>query len=157
MGSPDLLRRVVLPVASTDDARDTCRAAIPYIVNANGEAIAVHVVETNPGGMNKAPLAALQEEGEQALSVVRGQCEDHSIPIQTEIRYGPKVNEEVFDVARSREATSVGFIPRAGSRLGKFLSGDNALSMITQNDMPVVAFPRETSLTDSGAETKEGR
>lgn len=136
MGSPDLLRRVVLPIVNSDDARDTCEAALPYLANANGEVIAVYVVETNPE----------KEHGERTLSVVEERCTDSSIPIQTEIRYGPKVRTEVFDVARSREATSVGFIPRAGSRVGKFLSGDNALSMITENDLPVVVFPRITSL-----------
>lgn len=126
MGSPDLLRRVVLPVVNSDDARDTCEAALSYIANANSEAIAVYVVETNPGGMNKAPPSVLKEEGEQTLSVVEERCEDSSIPIRTEIRYGSKVRTEVFDVARSREATSVGFVPRAGSRVGRFLSEDNA-------------------------------
>jgi nucleotide-binding universal stress UspA family protein len=157
MGSPDLLRRVILPVATSDSARETCKAALPYIANANGEVIAVHVVETNPGGIDTAPPSALKEVGEQTLSVVEARCKEYSVPVQTELRYGPKVNEEVFDIARSKGATAVGFVPRIGSRLEKFLSGDNALSMITQNDVPVVVFPRVSPLTDGGAETKKAR
>lgn len=148
MESPCLLRRVVLPVANSDDARETCRAVLPAIAKAHGEVMAVYVVETNPGGMNKAPPSAMNEVGEQTLSIVETQCEEYLIPVQTEIRYGPTVREEVFDTARSKDASSVGFVPRTGSRVGKFLSGDNALSMITENDVPVIVFPCESPLTD---------
>lgn len=148
MSSPDLLRRVVLPIAGRDDARETCRAALPYIANADGEAIAVFVVETTPGGMNKASPVALKEYGERALGIVEECNEEYAIPVRTEVRYGSVVREAVFDVARSEEATSIGFLPRAGSRIGKFLSGDKSLSMITRNDLPVVVFPRETPLTE---------
>lgn len=147
MSSPDLLRRVVLPVASRDDARETCRTALPYVANADGEAIAVYVVETTPGGVNKASPVALKEYGERALEIVEECSEEYAIPVRTEVRYGSVVQETVFDVARSEEATSIGFLPRTGSRIGKFLSGDKSLSMITRNDLPVVVFPRETPLT----------
>lgn len=148
MSSPDLLRRVVLPIASRDDARDTCQAALPYVANANGEAIAVYVVETTPGGMNKASPVALKEHGDRALEIVEERGEEYAIPVRTEIRYGPIVREAVFDVARSEEATSIGFLPRAGSRIRKLLGGDKALSLITRNDLPVVVFPREAPLTE---------
>lgn len=148
MGSPDLLRRVVLPIASGGDAQETCRAALPYVANANGEVIAVYIVETTPGGVNKASPVALKEYGERALEIVEECSEEYAIPVRTEIRYGPIVREAVFDVARSEEATSIGFLPRAGSRIRKLLSGDTALSLITRNDLPVVVFPRETPLTE---------
>lgn len=155
MESPNLLRRVVLPVANSDDARETCRAVLPAIAKGNGEVLAVYVVETNPGGVNKASPSALKEVGEQTLSIVETQCEEYWIPVQTEIRYGPTVREEVFDIARSKDASSVALVPRAGSRVERFLSGDNALSMITRNDVPVVVFPRESPLTDGGRNRQE--
>lgn len=145
MGSPDLLRRIILPIASSDDAHNTCEAAFPYIANANGDVIAVYVIEINPGAPNKAPPLAVKEHGEQALAVVETVGEEYSIQVQTEIRSGPVVREAVFEVAHSEAATSVGLVPRSGSRIGKVLSGDNALSMITQNDLPVVVFPRAMS------------
>lgn len=148
MSSPDLLRRVVLPVASRDDARETCQTALPYVANANGEVIAVYVVETTPGGMNKASPAALKEYGERVLGTVEEYSEGYAIPVRTEIRYESVVRKAVFDVARSEEATSIGFLPRAGSRIGKLLGGDKALSMITRNDLPVVVFPDERPLTE---------
>lgn len=79
MGSPDLLRRIILPIASSDDAHTTCEVAFPYIANANGDVIAVYVIEINPRAPNKAPPLAVKEHGEQVLAVVETVGEEYSI------------------------------------------------------------------------------
>lgn len=150
MSSPDLLRRIVLPVASREDAHETCKAAFPYITNANGEAIAVYVVETTPSGINKASPTALTDYGKQALEIVEDYGNEYGLPVQTEIQYGSIVREAVFDLAQSEEATSIGFIPRSGSRIGKLLRGDTARSLITQNELPVLVFPRTEPPSSEG-------
>ncbi|MEM4780825.1 MAG: universal stress protein [Halalkalicoccus sp.] len=144
MSSPDLLRRVVLPVASASDAEATCEAAVPYLANADGEVHGVYVIETTPGAPNKAPPEAMYEYAHEALSTVEERCRDASIPVGTELHADPDVPETVFEVARDEGATAVGILPREGSRWGKLLTGDNALSMITRNDVPVVVFPAPT-------------
>lgn len=142
MSSPDLLRRVVLPVADVDDARRTCAVALPYIANANGEVIATYVIETNPGGVNKSSPEAMAEIADETLGIVEAESKEHDVPVKTEVRYGPTIAPSILDLARTTEATSVGFIARPGSRWVKLLSGDTAISLITQNDHPIVVFPR---------------
>jgi nucleotide-binding universal stress UspA family protein len=142
----DLFDRVLLPVASTEDARTTAQAFAPYAAD-SGRVVAVHVIEKAGGAPDKASVEQREQEAEKTFAVVREELGDS---IETEIAYGTDVAETVFDVADKIEATSIAFTPRGGSRWVQLLTGDVALDLITETDRPVVVLPDDE--TEGGDE-----
>ncbi|AQL43570.1 universal stress protein UspA [Halorientalis sp. IM1011] len=140
----DLFDRVLLPVASRDDARTTARAFDSYGADAD-RVVAVHVIEKAGGAVDKASVEQREEEAEKIFAVVR---EELGEGVETEIAYGTDVAETIFDVADEIDATAIVFTPRGGSRWVQLLTGDVALDLITETDRPVVVLPDEE--TDGG-------
>ncbi|MFD1585602.1 universal stress protein [Halorientalis brevis] len=133
----DLFERVLLPVASRDDARSTARALAPYV----GEhVVAVHVVEKAGGAPDKASVEQREEEAERIFEIVHEELDD-AVDVDTRIDYGTDVAETIFAAADEENATSVVFTPRGGSRWMRLLTGDVALDLITKRDRPVVVLP----------------
>ncbi|WP_340101117.1 universal stress protein [Salinibaculum salinum] len=147
----DLFDRVVLPVASPEDARATSRAARDYLT---GSVVAVHVVEKAGGAPDKAGVEQREEYAEEifdALEESLGEDRD----VDTEIRYGTDVAETIFDAANDHNASAIVITPRGGSRWVRLLTGDVALDIVTQTDRPVVVLPdvSDEDVTDSGGES----
>jgi nucleotide-binding universal stress UspA family protein len=140
----DLLDRVLLPVASTEDAAATAAALEGYDI---GEIVAVHVIEKAGGAPDK---AGVQQREEEAVEIFRVLRESLDQPIETEITYGTDVAETIFDAAHEIDASSIVITPRGGSRWIRLLTGDVALSLITESDLPVVVLP-----DDEAAEADE--
>ncbi|WP_336001935.1 universal stress protein [Halorientalis halophila] len=132
----DILERVVVPVASREDARTTCRALSDH---ATGSVVAVYVVEKAGGAVDKASVEQREEEGERIFDVVREELD--GVDLETEIAYGTDVAETIFDVAEAVGATAIAFTPRGGSRWIQLLTGDVALDLITGTDRPVIVLP----------------
>jgi len=130
-----LLDRVLLPVASQADAEATAAAIDGYDI---GETVAVHVVEKAGGAPDK---ASVQQREEAAIEVFRVLREALDRPIETEIRYGTDVAEAIFEAAHEIGASSIVVTPRGGSRWIRLLTGDVALSLVTETDLPVVVLP----------------
>lgn len=132
----DLLGRVVVPIASEDDATATCRALSAYLDD-DGRVIAVHVIEKAGGAPDKASVEQRELEAEGIFAIVHSHLPD----AETEIRYGTDVAETVFAAAEDHDATSIAFTPRDGSRWVRLLTGDVALSLLTETDRPVIVLP----------------
>ena len=133
----DLFERVLLPVASRDDARSTARALSPY---AGDQVVAVHVVEKAGGAVDKASVEQREEEAERIFEIVHEELDD-AVDVDTRIDYGTDVAETIFAAAAEEDATSIVFTPRGGSRWIRLLTGDVALDLITKRDRPVVVLP----------------
>lgn len=129
-----LLDTVVVPVADPDDAAATAAALDALDV---GAVVVVYVVEKAGGAPDKAGVEQREMEGERIFAAFREQYPD----AETEIRYGTDVTDAVFAAAADHGATAVAFRPRAGGRLVRLLSGDHALKLVTQNDVPVISLP----------------
>jgi|AntRauMinimDraft_4_1070384.scaffolds.fasta_scaffold00211_10 nucleotide-binding universal stress UspA family protein len=138
----DLLDRVVLPFASEDDARATCDAVLPYIVDAGGEVVAVHVIEKAGGGIDKAGVEQREAYAEDIFTVVSDACADAGVTCETAVVFATDVADGVFDAARDHDASAVAFTPRQGNRWLDLLIGDNTRDLVKGADLPVVAFPR---------------
>ena len=145
-----LFDRVVLPVASTEDAEATAAALEGYDV---GEITAVHVVEKAGGAVDKASVQQREEEAIEIFRVLR-EALDHP-DVETEITYGTDVAEAIFEAAHDVDATSIVITPRGGSRWIRLLTGDVALSLVTESDLPVVVLPDDEATGDDESDDAE--
>lgn len=144
----DLFDRVVVPVASPEDAAATCRAAGPYLT---GTVVAVHIIEKGGGAPDKAGVEQREEYAGEIFGAMRD-CLDDGLALETEIRYGTDVAETIFEAAKNLDASSIVITPRGGSRWVRFLTGDVALDIVTETDRPVVVLPDVKSDTEDGGE-----
>jgi nucleotide-binding universal stress UspA family protein len=145
----DLFDRILLPVASTEDAEATAEALKGYDI---GEIVAVHVIEKAGGAPDKAGVEQRELEAEKIFDVLR---ESLDRPIETDITYGTEVDEAIFDAAHEIDATSIVITPRGGSRWIQLLTGDVALSLITESDLPVVVLPDVEDVTETPVEGED--
>lgn len=144
----DLVERVVLPVASEEDARDTCEAVLPHVADAGGEVVAVHVVEKAGGGIDKAGVEHREEYAEDVFAVVTDACDDAGVPCETEVVFATDVADGVFDAARDHDASAVAFTPRESNRWLDLLTGDDTRNLVKRADRPVLAFPASDEPND---------
>lgn len=94
-------------------------------------------MEKTGGAPDQASVDQREMEAEEAFDAFRDRFPD----AESEVRYGTDVVEQVFAAADERGATAVAFRPRPGSRLVRLVSGDYALTLVTENDLPVVSLP----------------
>ncbi|QPV63239.1 universal stress protein [Halosimplex litoreum] len=132
----DLLNRVVLPVASDDDAEATARALDGHEF---GSMLAVHVVEKAGGAPDKAGVEQREAAAEEAFAILESHLGDADL--DTEIRYDTDVADAIFAAADEFDASAIVITPRGGSRWIQLLTGDVALSLVTETDRPVVVLP----------------
>ena len=139
--SNNLLKNVVLPVASEEDAITTAAAAAAPIAAADGRAVVVHVIEKAGGAPDKASVEQREEHAEEIFATVREAFADAGVPVETRLAFGTDVAETIFKVAADEDATAVAFTPRGGSRWVKLLTGDVALSLTSDSELPVIVLP----------------
>jgi nucleotide-binding universal stress UspA family protein len=130
----DLLARVVVPVVNAEDADATCRALDRY---GPGAVVAVHVVEKAGGAPDKASVEQREEVAAEAFAVVHETFPD----AETDVQYSTDIPDAVFAAAADHDATAIAFVPREGGRWIRLLTGDVALSLVTETDRPVIALP----------------
>jgi len=136
----DPFARVVIPIASVDDARKTARAVGHRIAGAKGTGIFVSVVEKAGGAPDKASVEQREQWAEEAFEVVRNEIDD-SVAIETAIHYGTDVAATIVRTAHQYDANAIAFTPRGGSRWVKLLTGDVTNSLVATSDLPVVVLP----------------
>ncbi|MFB6183555.1 MAG: universal stress protein [Haloarculaceae archaeon] len=134
----DLLERVVVPLASPDDATATARSARPYLGDAE-RVVLVYVVEKAGGAPDKAGVEQREEYADEIFDAAEADLPD--VPVERDVRYGTDVVEAIFDAAEDADATAVVVATRGGSRLVELLTGDVARGLVTENDRPVVVLP----------------
>jgi nucleotide-binding universal stress UspA family protein len=130
----ELLDRVLLPVASEEDAETSARALERQDY---GEVILVNVVEKAGGAMDKAGVEQRELEAEEMFEAARAVLGD----VPSEICYGTDVVETIFDAADDIDATAVVVTPRGGNRFVRLITGDVALRLVTETELPVVVLP----------------
>lgn len=127
--------RVLVPIADPDDAVETARALGPYLDDAT--VVAVHVIEKAGGAPDKASVEQREGYAEAIFDAFREQLPD----AETETRFGTDVAGTIFETAAEVNAGVVVLTPRGGSRWVRLLTGDVALSLVTDVDRPVVVLP----------------
>jgi len=133
-----LFERALVPIASGDDARATCRAIEPHLPD-DCELVAVHVVEKAGGAPDKASIEQREEVAEKIFAVVEEFFPTRDVA--TEILYGTDVAESILDHAAAIDASVVAFTPREAGFLTRLLTGDTASSIVSDTDRPVLVLP----------------
>lgn len=134
-----LLGTVVVPVASSDDARVTATALDEYADDIDRVTV-VHVIERSG-----APPEETGEDGrtgasDEALAAFETAFDGSDV--EGRRVYSTDVVDGILDVAAGVGATAVVFTPREGGRLVRYLSGDVALRLVTEAPIPVISLPR---------------
>jgi nucleotide-binding universal stress UspA family protein len=141
--SRNLFETVLLPVASEADAGTTGAAAAARIGAADGRAVVVHVIEKAGGAPDKASVEQREEQAAEIFAAAREAFADVGVEVETRLAYGTDIAETIFEVADDVDATAIAFTPREGNRWKRLLTGDVALSLVTETDRPVVVLPEE--------------
>lgn len=143
-----LLTRVLVPIASTDDAVSTCAALRSQLDG--GETIRfLHVIEHTKSGLDTASVEQLEAAADEIFEQVWEHLPDLQVELDTVLRYDTDVTDAIFDAAAEFDASAIAFSPREGNRWVRLLTGDVALQLITSNDRPVVVLPD----VETGGET----
>ena len=132
----DLFARVLLPVASVEDAEATARAVAPYLAG-TGTVVAVHVIEKAGGAPDKASVEQRETYAGEVFEAVRAELGE----VETDLRFDTAVEDAIFAAAADHDATAIVFTPRGGSRWLRLLTGDVTLHVVTETDRPVVVLP----------------
>ena len=146
-----LFERVIVPVASEDDAKATTAALARHADAVSGTVVAVHVIEKAGGAPDKASVEQRELTAEEMFEVVRAELEGFDVDLETDILYGTDVAETIVQAGHEADATAIVFTPREGSRWLKLLTGDVALELISDSDIPVVVLPDEQT-SDEGTD-----
>ena len=141
MANP-LLETVLVPIASEDDAEQTCEAILGELGDDRAAIHVVHVIEKAGGAPDKASVAQREERAERIFEIVESTLAGTATVLETEILYGTDVAATILDRARELEATSIVFTPRGASRWMRLLTGDVAQKLLTNADRPLVILPR---------------
>jgi nucleotide-binding universal stress UspA family protein len=137
----ELFEHVLIPVAAEVDARMARETILPYLEQVGGVATVVHVIKQSKGGIDPSPESIRSEDAQKLFEIVSEDHED-SVVAETRTAYGTNIAEAIFDVAHEVGASAIVFSPREKSRLIRLLSGDTALSLVTNPDVPVLAIPQ---------------
>jgi len=130
-----LLSRVLVPVATEQDARKTAAQLATY----DPEQVTVlHVVEKGEGVPDKTPVEHSEAVAQEAFDAVREVFPD----AETATAYKRNVVEAIFETAEEVDASAIAYRSRGGNRLVHFLSGDFSLKLVTKATRPVIALPR---------------
>jgi len=135
-----LFERVVVPVATREDADETVAALEPYIEEVD-TVVAVHVIEKAGGAPDKAPLGKRESDAGEILGDIEELLEA-DVTVETRLEYGTGVVEALFEAADDAGATAVAFRPREEGRIVRLLSGDTSrLSAIVDARPGMSGYP----------------
>lgn len=150
MTRKQLLDRVFVPVASTEDAKTTARAVAPYLRDESRYAVVGHVIEKAGGAPDKASVEQREQYAEEMFAVIDEEFAAAAIPHECHVLYGTDVAERIVEAADEFDVDAIAFTPRGGSRWLRLLTGDVSLSLVTRADRPVVVLPDAEEADDDG-------
>ena len=137
----ELLDRVLLPVATPDDAEATSAALLEHVADDVGTVVAINVIEKGGGAIDKAPMDARKDQAEQLFRLARSALEPAGYDVETRIAFGTDVVETIHEAAEEADATAIAVLPRKGSFLVRFLTGNVAKKLMMESQIPVLALP----------------
>ena len=134
----DLFTRILVPIASIDDAEETARAVRPHL-EPNTTLIVTHVTEgTAPDTRIKKGRDEFAGEIYETFSDIlyRDDLQFEWVTLE-----GREVAEALVDAITMTGATLVAFTPRDIDSWRRTIAGDPGGQLIRDADVPVMVFP----------------
>lgn len=135
--------RALVPIASEEDVKRARETILPYLDDAGGVAILVHVIKLTQGGIDPSPADLQEEEADRLFETVSENYED--VVVETRKAYGSDVVTSIVETATEADATAIVFSPQEKGLLLRLLTGDTARSLMTQATVPVVSIPHRAA------------
>ncbi|MFP8952715.1 universal stress protein [Natrialbaceae archaeon A-arb3/5] len=139
-----LLRRMIVPLATEDDARRTCEALKRHL-DEEAHIYVVHVIEKGGGAPDKAPIGARQRQATEIFELAETMLEPAGYKLETEVRYGTDVVDEIVAAVDEHRGTAIAFVPRDGGRITRYLTGNKTRRLVATDRVPVIALPNESA------------
>ena len=139
--TPNLLDRVIVPIAHVADAKMTCEAIEEFLGREPVELHVVHVIEKGDGAPDKAPIEAREEDAASIFEFSKSFFRGTDVDVDTELRYGTSVVDEIVGAAEETDASAIAFVPRSGSRIVRLLSGNLTQQLVEIDRLPVLVLP----------------
>ena len=136
-----LIERVIVPIAHVTDAKVTCEAIEEFLGREPVELHVVHVIEKGGGAPDKAPLEAREADAASIFEFAKSFFGGSDVYVETELRYGTSVVDEIVGAAEEIDASAIAFVPRSGSRIVRLLSGNLTRRLIEIDRLPVLVLP----------------
>jgi len=133
-----VLRHVAVPIANDDDVAETATALDPYLDEIH-RVTGIHVIETRPGAVNKAPLEKRRADAERFLAAFESRLAGR-VGADTRIVFGADIAEMIAETADEVGATAIAFRSRGSGRLARLLSGNTTARLVTDPDLPVLSL-----------------
>lgn len=141
-------QRVVVPVASCEDAATTTSALVSQVDAVDGTVIAVHVIEKAGGALDKASVEQREQDTAAMFDIVKNELAATEVTLETRVLYGTDVAATIINAAHEVNATAIMFTPRDGSRWIKLLTGDVTHDLVEGSDIPIVVLPEKDPAED---------
>lgn len=138
--TPSIFGRIFSPIAEENDVDAKCEAEVLFL-EPEGAIVVVYVIEKTESTPDKSLFDAGRKQADAIFIIVQEQSTETSHDVQTELRFGTAVVDEILHVAEEFDASSICFAPRLGSRWIKLLSGDHAYWLTTETELLVLVFP----------------
>jgi len=136
----DLFERILVPIASPDDAEATARALRPHL-DADTTLIVAHVTQ------GTAAETAVKTGRDQFTGATYEKFVDilyrDDLQFEWTTLEGREVAEALIDAVDIVEATLVAFTPRDMDTWERTIAGDPGGKLIREADVPVMVFPNQ--------------
>jgi nucleotide-binding universal stress UspA family protein len=139
-GNP-LFRNVLLPIASLEDAEETCLSAMPAIRESNGSITALHIIDASGGWPDMAPREYRRYIANDALELVRREGDAVGVMVATRVVFDGEVTRAIIETAAEIGASAIVFTPRGSGRWRSLFSTGVAFDLVKKATCPVIVFP----------------
>lgn len=137
-------KRILLPLASPEDARRTTTALREVFPTAPEGAVVLplHIIEKGGGSLDKVSVEAQKEQAEELFIQAIPELEAAGFEVEPQMIFATDVVVAICEAALEHDATAIVFLPRAGGTLSKLLAGNLSDRLITQSPVPVTTLPQ---------------
>ena len=132
--------RVIVPVASRDDAAVTATTLQSYVA-VGATVIAVHVIEKAGGPPDRASVEQREQRAAEIFSISTEGPDDPGVVLETRLRDGTDIASSIVGAAHDRSASAVVFASRGGSHWRKLVTGDVTRNLVRSSDSPIPVLP----------------
>ncbi len=133
---------VLLPIATEEDATNTCEAVMPYLADKDCRVFVIHVVREPKRNVD---IAETETRAETVFERATACFDTVDIPVTGEVWYGSDVSQTILDAAAEYNADAIILTPRKKSVWRRLLS-ENIIGQLSRAvDQPLIIIPTEAA------------